>query len=89
MQGAKKCQYKDVDITVAMLKSLATCNYPAETFRDFGMIIFDEVHTLPARTYSAAVTTVLLYWQPEQVTNTLNCNISKQFSMLDGHKIFQ
>jgi superfamily II DNA or RNA helicase len=58
MQGAKRCEYEDKDVVVAMLKSLVVCEYPAEAFDGFGLVIFDEVHTVPAKTYIKALSVV-------------------------------
>ena len=39
------------DFTVVMLQTMSTGRYPAHLFNDIGLLIVDEVHHLPARTY--------------------------------------
>ncbi len=50
-----QCDYKDKDIVIGMIHSLASKErtYPEEMYRYFGTIIFDEVHRVPAYTWSA------------------------------------
>ncbi len=43
------------DIVVGMLQSIAMREYDDETFRDFGLVIFDEVHVVPAPVLSRAL----------------------------------
>lgn len=43
------------DIVVGMLQSIAMREYDDETFRDFGLVIFDEVHVVPAPVFSRAL----------------------------------
>ena len=43
------------DIVIGMLQSLAMREYDDETFDDFGLIIFDEVHVVPAPVLSRAL----------------------------------
>jgi superfamily II DNA or RNA helicase len=40
------------DFTVVMLQTVSSGRYPPETFKDVGLLIVDEVHHLPARTFS-------------------------------------
>lgn len=40
------------DFTIVMLQTVAGGRYPRETFDSIGFVIVDEVHHLPARTYS-------------------------------------
>lgn len=42
----------DCPFVVGMVKSLATIDYDDKIFRDFGMIIIDEVHHMGAKLYS-------------------------------------
>lgn len=43
------------DVVIAMLHSMGKPGrYPADTYRQFGMVVFDEVHRLPADQFSAA-----------------------------------
>lgn len=58
MQGAGRCEHEDKDVVVAMLKSLVVCRYPAEAFDGFGLVIFDEVHMVPAKTYIQVLSVV-------------------------------
>lgn len=43
------------DIVVGMLQSIAMREYDNDTFRDFGLVIFDEVHVVPAPVFSRAL----------------------------------
>lgn len=47
-----KCQYKDKKIVVGMIHSLSKEKYPEEIYKEFGLVIFDEVHHIPADTFS-------------------------------------
>ena len=48
----KKCEYKGKSVCIAMMHSLAKDHYPEEIKREFGLIIWDEVHHLSADTFS-------------------------------------
>mmetsp|Transcript_7064 Transcript_7064/g.20682 ORF Transcript_7064/g.20682 Transcript_7064/m.20682 type:complete len:427 (+) Transcript_7064:1900-3180(+) len=43
---------ENCDIVVGMLQSIAMRKYDDTTFEDFGLIIFDEVHVVPAPVFS-------------------------------------
>lgn len=43
---------EDCDIVVGMLQSIAMRDYDDTTFDDFGLIIFDEIHVVPAPVFS-------------------------------------
>ena len=43
------------DIVVGMLQSIATREYDEDLFHGFGMVIFDEVHVVPAPVFSRAL----------------------------------
>ena len=45
----------DCDIVVGMLQSIAMRDYDEYIFHDFGMVIFDEVHVVPAPVFSRAL----------------------------------
>lgn len=45
----------ECDIVVGMLQSIAMREYNEDIFRDFGMVIFDEVHVVPAPVFSRAL----------------------------------
>ena len=45
----------DCDIVVGMLQSIAMRQYDDHLFRDFGLVIFDEVHVVPAPVFSRAL----------------------------------
>ena len=52
-----KCQVKDASFCVAMIHSLAKKDrYPEWIRDDFGLVIFDEVHRLPADFFMAVAT---------------------------------
>jgi late competence protein required for DNA uptake (superfamily II DNA/RNA helicase) len=82
MKGKNKCQYENVDVVVAMLKSLVVCDYPSKAFDDFGLVIFDEVHTVPARTYSKALSVVGKIRRKIGCTATFNRN-DKMHTLLE------
>jgi superfamily II DNA or RNA helicase len=46
---------KDNDIVIGMLQSISMIEYPEDTFRDFGFVIFDECHHLGAEVFSRAL----------------------------------
>ena len=50
-----KCDYKDKDIVIGMVHSLAGKDYDSKMYSDFGLIISDEVHRLAAPTWSLAL----------------------------------
>lgn len=45
----------DCDIVVGMLQSIAMREYDEDIFSDFGLVIFDEVHVVPAPVFSRAL----------------------------------
>ena len=45
----------DCDIVVGMLQSIAMREYDENIFSDFGLVIFDEVHVVPAPVFSRAL----------------------------------
>jgi superfamily II DNA or RNA helicase len=47
-----RCEYEDKMVSVAMVHSLAKDRYSKEIYDEFGTIIYDEVHTLGAETFS-------------------------------------
>ncbi|TAL62088.1 MAG: DEAD/DEAH box helicase [Bacteroidetes bacterium] len=47
-----RCEYSNRLVSVAMVHSLAKDKYPKEMYDEFGTIIYDEVHTLGAETFS-------------------------------------
>lgn len=52
---AKKCDVQNKDIVIAMLQSLSVKDYSQDTFKDFGLVIVDEVHHIAARVFSQAL----------------------------------
>ena len=50
-----KIQVEDYDISLAMLKSLATKKYEKNTFDSFGFVIVDECHNIATKEYSKAL----------------------------------
>jgi superfamily II DNA or RNA helicase len=46
---------EDREIVVGMLQSLAMRDYDDDIFDDFGLVIFDEVHVVPAPVFSRAL----------------------------------
>ena len=45
----------DCDIVVGMLQSIAMREYDEDILQDFGLVIFDEVHVVPAPVFSRAL----------------------------------
>ena len=45
----------DCDIVVGMLQSIAMREYDEDLLQDFGLVIFDEVHVVPAPVFSRAL----------------------------------
>ena len=54
IQG-EKCDIEDVDVSIAMIQTICSRNYPIGTFDRFGFAIFDEVHHLGAEHFSMAL----------------------------------
>ena len=54
IQG-EKCDITEVDCSIAMIQTLCSRHYPAGTFANFGLAIFDEVHHLGAEHFSQAL----------------------------------
>jgi superfamily II DNA or RNA helicase len=51
----KKIDIQDKDIVIAMLQSVAMCDYDIKIFRDFGIVFYDEVHCVPSRVFSKSL----------------------------------
>jgi superfamily II DNA or RNA helicase len=49
---SKKCQYQGKVIVIAMLQSLYQKEYPKEFYQYFGLVVFDEVHSVGAQHFS-------------------------------------
>lgn len=50
----EKCEYQDVDITVAMLQSIIKReDYPKDCFKEFGLTVIDECHHIGSKTFSS------------------------------------
>lgn len=54
VQG-KVCDYEGKHVVVAMIQSLVQREYPEEFYDAFGTVVFDEVHTAGAPTFSQAL----------------------------------
>lgn len=54
IQGGR-CDYQGKVVTVAMVQSLVQREYEEEMYEYFGTVIFDEVHTVGAPTFSKAL----------------------------------
>ena len=50
-----KVDIKDKDIVIGMLHSISMKDYPEEVFTGFNIVVFDEIHHIPARTFSKAL----------------------------------
>jgi superfamily II DNA or RNA helicase len=51
----KKIITEDCDIVIGLLQSISMIEYPEETFRGFGFVIYDECHHLGAEVFSRAL----------------------------------
>lgn len=40
------------DISIGMIQSLSMKDYPSETFKEFGLCVYDEVHHTPSKVFS-------------------------------------
>lgn len=54
VQG-KVCDYEGKHVTIAMMQSLVQREYPREFYDYFGTVVFDEVHTAGAPTFSQSL----------------------------------
>lgn len=54
IQG-ERCDIENVDVSIAMIQTICSRNYPLGTFDRFGFAIFDEVHHLGAEHFSMAL----------------------------------
>ena len=52
---SKKVQVEQKDIVLGMLQSISMCDYDSKIFKDFGIVIYDEVHCIPSRVFSRAL----------------------------------
>ena len=51
----KKTDVEDKDIVVGMLQSISLIEYDMNIFSKFGLVIFDEIHRVPSKTFSRAL----------------------------------
>jgi superfamily II DNA or RNA helicase len=51
IQG-KRCDTEGKDIVLAMVQTLSQRDFPPDTFDDFGIAIYDEIHCMAAETFS-------------------------------------
>ena len=54
IQGTK-CNIENKDIVIGMLQSISKKDYQENTFKDFGLVIYDECHHLGAKVFSKAL----------------------------------
>ena len=85
IQG-KKIDIEGKDIVIAMIQSLSLKEYDPSIFKDFGLVIYDEVHHLGARKFSKSLQktsfeyTIGLSATPERQDDTMfvvNWNIGE------------
>ncbi len=50
-----KCQYKNKDIVIAMVHSLASRDYGEEFYDAFGLVITDEAHRISSKTWNPVI----------------------------------
>lgn len=76
IQG-KKVDVEGKNVVIAMLQSVSMKNYDVSVFKDFGLVIYDEVHHLGAKVFSKALQkssfeyTIGLSATPERVDDTM------------------
>ncbi len=51
----KKVDIEGKDIVIAMLQSVAMCNYDSSTYDSFDIVFYDEVHCVPSKVFSKAL----------------------------------
>jgi superfamily II DNA or RNA helicase len=72
-----KIDVENKDVVVAMLKSVSMKNYDQSIFKDFGLVIYDEVHHFGAKVYSKSLQkssfeyTIGLSATPERIDDTM------------------
>lgn len=49
------CRYRGASVTVAMVQTLVSREFPKEFYEYFGTVVFDEVHTAGAPTFSRSL----------------------------------
>lgn len=58
LQGPRAQLGPEYDCTICMLQTVASRDWPVDTFRDFGFAIFDECHHLGAEHFSRALMSI-------------------------------
>ena len=51
----KKIQVENKDIVIAMLQSVAMCDYDFSVYSTFGIVFYDEAHCVPSKVFSKAL----------------------------------
>ena len=74
-------EQKDKDIVIASLQSLAMRNYDIDIFKDFGLVIIDEVHHTGAEVFSKAF---------QNINSNIILGLSATLNRKDGlRKVFE
>jgi superfamily II DNA or RNA helicase len=50
-----RCEYEDVDISIALIQSLSQREYPGEMYRAFGTLVSDELHRVGAASWANVI----------------------------------
>ena len=78
------------DIVLGMLQSISMIDYPPDTFRNFGLVIYDECHHLGAEVFSRSLLkTSCPYTLGLSATPQRNDGLTKVFHWYLGPMIYQ
>ena len=81
---------KNKDIVLGMLQSISMIDYPPETFRNFGFVIYDECHHLGAEVFSRSLLkTSCPYTLGLSATPNRQDGLTKVFHWYLGPMIYQ
>lgn len=81
---------EDKDIVLAMVQSLSMKEYPEDTFKDFGLAIFDECHHLGAEIFSKSMSKVASkYMLGLSATPNRKDGLRKVFEWYIGNMVYE
>lgn len=85
-----KSKKVDYDITICMLQTVCQRDFPAGTFDDYGLTIFDECHHLGAQHFSRVMTKIQTQWQLGlSATPDRDDGLTKVFEYFLGRPVYQ
>jgi superfamily II DNA or RNA helicase len=91
LQGPK-CEIDPAkyDITICMLQTVCQRDFPAGTFDNYGLTIFDECHHLGAQHFSRVMTKIQTQWQLGlSATPDRDDGLTKVFEYFLGRPVYQ